>query len=35
MIGVEKTDASANTVTLKGKKGTKAVEFEEWAGIQS
>jgi len=36
MIGVEKTDASANAVDpLKEKKVTKAVDFEEWTGIQS
>jgi hypothetical protein len=35
MIGVEKTEASANTVPLKEKKVTKAVDLEEWAGIQS
>ncbi|KAI9465910.1 ATP-dependent RNA helicase [Lactarius psammicola] len=36
MIGVEKTDASANAVPSKGKKVTKikAVEFEEWTGFQ-
>jgi len=35
MIGVEKTDASANTVVpRKEKKATKAVDFEEWTGIQ-
>ncbi|KAH9177578.1 ATP-dependent RNA helicase [Lactarius sanguifluus] len=34
MIGVEKTDASANAVPLKEKKVTNAVEFEEWTGIQ-
>jgi hypothetical protein len=35
MIGVEKTDASANTVVpLKGKKVTKADDMEEWTGIQ-
>ncbi|KAI9441437.1 ATP-dependent RNA helicase [Lactarius indigo] len=35
MIGVEKTDASANAVPLKEKKVTKAVEFEEWTGIST
>ena len=36
MIGVEKTDAWANAVVpLKEKKVTKAVDFEEWTGIQS
>ncbi|KAH8996729.1 ATP-dependent RNA helicase [Lactarius akahatsu] len=34
MIGVEKTDASANAVPLKEKVVTNAVEFEEWTGIQ-
>jgi len=36
MIGVEKTDASANAAPPKEKKmtKTKAVEFEEWTGIQ-
>jgi hypothetical protein len=36
MIGVEKADAGANAVPLKEKKETqiRAVEFEQWTGIQ-